>query len=270
MRLLRAACQRRGRPAWSSPTTPSWRRGPTGSCSSATAASSTRPRRRPGPSRCSTGPADERERSGAGRTGGRPTGGATAARAGPPGGRAVGVAAVPPRVAPAGAGRWPCSPWPWPRPVRRRRPPTTWPASAEDAEFGTANHRLELDGPDPPARLAAPSPTPRSWFGTIEVIGHRAVAGSRARSTRSSSAPRIRDGPTARRCWRCVEGRYPTGAGEVALTDAVADDLRRRRRRHARRSTAATGPSSASSRTPATWTTSSRSSPRGAPGRRSR
>ena len=53
MRLLREVC-RAARPAWSSPTTPSWRRGPTGSCSCATAASSTRPRRRRARSRCSS------------------------------------------------------------------------------------------------------------------------------------------------------------------------------------------------------------------------
>src|SRR5215510_10020501 len=45
---------------------------------------------------------------------------------------------------------------------------------------------------------------------------------SRGRSTPSSSAPRTRTAATAAPCCGCCRARYPTGAGEVAVTDEVA------------------------------------------------
>ena len=122
MRLLRAACAAgRGRRS-SSPTTPSWRRGPTGWCSSATAGSSTRPR------------APRRARVAAGR---RPRPSRERRRSRGPGRRAVralGVAAVPARVAPAAARPRACSRSRW---RRRSSGPST--AVQPGARRGTAS-----------------------------------------------------------------------------------------------------------------------------------
>jgi putative ABC transport system permease protein len=89
-----------------------------------------------------------------------------------------------------------------------------------DARFGTANHRLELDGTDP-RRLAAAVADVRSWFGTAEVISRRfvPVPGSVETVELRAQDPR---GPYGAAMLSLREGRYPAGAGEVAVTDAVA------------------------------------------------
>ena len=46
--------------------------------------------------------------------------------------------------------------------------------SADDAEFGSANHLLRFDGADP-GRLEASLAAARERFGTIDVIGHRSL-----------------------------------------------------------------------------------------------
>jgi putative ABC transport system permease protein len=97
-------------------------------------------------------------------------------------------------------------------------------ASSSDATFGRADQLMRFDGADPAtvdARLAAA----RKWFGTIDVIGHRYVpvpgmfdpVDVRAQDpTGAYGAPML----ALRR------GRYPSGTGEVAVTDAVARALR--------------------------------------------
>ncbi len=92
--------------------------------------------------------------------------------------------------------------------------------SADDAEFGSANHLLRFDGADP-TRLEAGLAAAREGFGTIEVIGHRSlrVPGSVDPVEFRSQDPRGRygDGRLALR-----RGSHPAGPGQVAVTDGVA------------------------------------------------
>ena len=89
-----------------------------------------------------------------------------------------------------------------------------------DARFGTANHRLDLDVSDP-RRLDTDIAAVTAWFGTVEVIGHRAVPvpGSVETVELRAQDPH---GVYSARMLRLREGRYPAAAGEVAITDAVA------------------------------------------------
>jgi putative ABC transport system permease protein len=89
-----------------------------------------------------------------------------------------------------------------------------------DARFGTANHRLDLDGADP-RRLDADVAQIIRWFGTAQVIGHRAVP---VPGSVESVELRAQDphGPYGAPMLRLRKGRYPAAAGEVAVTDAVA------------------------------------------------
>ena len=92
--------------------------------------------------------------------------------------------------------------------------------SADDAEFGSANHLLRLDGVDP-SRLEAGLAAIRERFGTIDVIGHRslAVPGSVDPVDFRSQDPR---GPYGGTRLALVRGSYPAGPGQVAVTDGVA------------------------------------------------
>jgi putative ABC transport system permease protein len=92
-------------------------------------------------------------------------------------------------------------------------------ASSKDGRFGAADHLLTYSGADPrtQARVAAAG----EWFGTIDVIGRRLVPvpGSvesvefRAQDPQGAySAPML----------ALRAGRYPTGADQAAVTDAVA------------------------------------------------
>jgi putative ABC transport system permease protein len=90
-----------------------------------------------------------------------------------------------------------------------------------DAGFGAADRRIRLDGSDP-AVMQADLETVRSWFGTVEVIGHRylPVPGSV-----ESVELRFQDpaGPLGAPMLARGGGRYPVADGEVAVTDAVAE-----------------------------------------------
>ncbi|HEU4396815.1 MAG TPA: ABC transporter permease [Actinomycetota bacterium] len=89
-----------------------------------------------------------------------------------------------------------------------------------DARFGTANHRLDLDGSDP-RRLDADIAAVTAWFGTVEVIGRRAVPVPGSVETvelRAQDPHGVYGAPML----RLRAGRYPAAAGEVAVTDAVA------------------------------------------------
>ena len=89
-----------------------------------------------------------------------------------------------------------------------------------DARFGTATHRLELDRADrhgPATQVAAI----KAWFGTVEVISRRAVP------VPGSVEPlelRAQDpyGPYGSPMLALRAGRWPSAAGEVAVTDAIA------------------------------------------------
>jgi putative ABC transport system permease protein len=92
--------------------------------------------------------------------------------------------------------------------------------SADDAEFGSANHLLRLDGADP-GRLESNLEAARERFGTIDVIGHRSVPvpGSADPVEFRSQDPRGAYGD-ARLALR--RGSYPSRPGQVAVTDGVA------------------------------------------------
>jgi len=93
-------------------------------------------------------------------------------------------------------------------------------APPREAWFGTADHLIMLEGSDPP-KLDADIAAARAWFGTIEVVAHRAAAipGSVDTVDFRAQDPHGRYGAAM---LRLLEGRHPTGAGEVAVTDEVA------------------------------------------------
>jgi putative ABC transport system permease protein len=97
-------------------------------------------------------------------------------------------------------------------------------ASSPDATFGSANQLIRLDGGDPTA-LASRLAAARGWFGTIDAIGHRyvGVPGLFEPVDVRAQDPAGRYGAPMLALRR---GRYPSGAGEVAVTDAVARTLR--------------------------------------------
>ena len=96
-------------------------------------------------------------------------------------------------------------------------------ASANDAEFGSANHLLELDGADPRA-LEAGLAALADRFGTTDVIGHRslAVPGGVDKVEFRSQDPR---GPYGGARLSLRRGSYPEGRNQVAVTDGVAQIL---------------------------------------------
>jgi putative ABC transport system permease protein len=84
-----------------------------------------------------------------------------------------------------------------------------------NAEFGTANHALELEETDVAAA--------RQWFGTIDVIGHRQVAvpGRFEPLDFRAQDPR---GPHSEPLLALRSGQYPSG-DEVAVTAGLAKEL---------------------------------------------
>jgi putative ABC transport system permease protein len=97
-------------------------------------------------------------------------------------------------------------------------------ASSPDATFGSADQLMRLDGGDPTV-LASRLAAARRWFGTIDAIGHRyvQVPGLFEPVDLRAQDPAGRYGAPMLALRR---GRYPSGAGEVAVTDAVARTLR--------------------------------------------
>jgi putative ABC transport system permease protein len=95
-----------------------------------------------------------------------------------------------------------------------------------DARFGTATHRLELERADrrgPTTQVAAI----RAWFGTVDVITRRAVPvpGSVEPLELRAQDPH---GPYGSPMLALRAGRWPTAAGKVAVTDAVATTFQTR------------------------------------------
>jgi putative ABC transport system permease protein len=97
-------------------------------------------------------------------------------------------------------------------------------SGADDAEFGSANNLLTLDGADPD-RLATTLAAASRRFGTTEAVGHRsfAVPGGVERVDVRAQAP---GGLFAGALLAVRRGHYPAGAGQVAVTDGVAKLLR--------------------------------------------
>jgi putative ABC transport system permease protein len=91
---------------------------------------------------------------------------------------------------------------------------------ADDPEFGTANWMLTFDGADP-RKLEAGLTIAEESFGTIDTIGHRSVAvpGSVEKVDYRAQDP---NGAYGGVLLALREGSYPTGSGEVAVTDGVA------------------------------------------------
>jgi putative ABC transport system permease protein len=90
-----------------------------------------------------------------------------------------------------------------------------------NASFGTANHLLKFEDSDPQA-LDSDVAAAEKWFGTIDVIGHRHVAVPGAFEPleyRAQDPQGFYGAPML----ALREGRYPMAAGEVAVTDAVAE-----------------------------------------------
>src|SRR5215475_2991256 len=95
---------------------------------------------------------------------------------------------------------------------------------ADNGDFGSANSILTFDASDP-QRLQAGLDAAKRSFGTIDVIGHRSVhvPGSVETVDYRSQVP---GGAFSADLLALRRGRYPRGAGEVAVTDGVADSLR--------------------------------------------
>lgn len=97
-------------------------------------------------------------------------------------------------------------------------------AASSDATFGRAEHLMKFDGSDP-ADLTARIAAARQWFGTIDEIGHRyaQVPGLfdpvdiRAQDTHGAYGASM---------LALRKGRYPSGSGEIAITNAVARTLK--------------------------------------------
>jgi len=93
-------------------------------------------------------------------------------------------------------------------------------APSRDAEFGTANERFELNVSNPDA-LEPYLAAAEEWFGGVDVIGHRSVP-----VQGSTEAVEIRSqdplGSYGKPMLALRDGRYPTRAAEVALTNRVA------------------------------------------------
>jgi putative ABC transport system permease protein len=99
-------------------------------------------------------------------------------------------------------------------------------ASLPGPQFGSANHLLQFDGTNPKA-LAADVAAARKAFGTIQVIGQRitAIPGSTQTVEFRAEDPH---GPYSGPMLALSRGRYPSGAGQVAVTGQIAQILRLR------------------------------------------
>jgi putative ABC transport system permease protein len=91
-----------------------------------------------------------------------------------------------------------------------------------DPTFGRANAVLNLSGSD--RSLSADIAAIRDRFGTVDVVTHRSVAVPGSVSTIDLRAEDPR-GPYIHVTLRLDAGRYPTGPGEVALANNVADTI---------------------------------------------
>jgi putative ABC transport system permease protein len=99
-------------------------------------------------------------------------------------------------------------------------------ASLPGPQFGSANHLLQFDGTNPKV-LAADIAAARKAFGTIQVIGRRFVPipGSAQTVEFRAQNPHGRySGPMI----ALTQGRYPSGAGQAAVTGQIAQTLQLR------------------------------------------
>jgi putative ABC transport system permease protein len=94
---------------------------------------------------------------------------------------------------------------------------------SENADLGTASHLITFEGPDADA-LEANVAAAREWFGTIDVIGHRPVPVP-GRFEPLNYRAQDPQGPYSEPMLALREGRYPTAADAVAVTDGVAEEF---------------------------------------------
>src|SRR5262245_46648713 len=95
---------------------------------------------------------------------------------------------------------------------------------ADDAEVGTANHVVQIDGSDP-QDLAAALAIVRKAYPTIDVVGHRSVRvpGSVDKVDFRAQDPH---GPYGSGLLSLRRGSFPTTPRQVAVTDGIARLLR--------------------------------------------
>ncbi len=95
--------------------------------------------------------------------------------------------------------------------------------AAGNAEFGSASHSISFDEPDPRA-IESVVDSAEQQFGTIDVIQRRFVTlpGLFDPVELREQSP---DGPYSAPMLALLAGRYPSAAGEVAVTDAAAETL---------------------------------------------
>src|SRR5262245_25909023 len=95
---------------------------------------------------------------------------------------------------------------------------------ADNAEYGSASYRLELDGASPRA-LEAELAAARRHFGTVDAIGHRPVAVPGSVETLDYRAQNPH-GAYGNGLLALRRGSWPTGPHQVAVTDGAAKLLR--------------------------------------------
>jgi putative ABC transport system permease protein len=96
-------------------------------------------------------------------------------------------------------------------------------APLPNPQFGSASYLLQFAGPDQKA-MTADITAARKAFGTIQVIGRQFVSIPGSAQTVEYRALNP-DGPYSGPMLALVQGRYPTGAGQVAVTSGIAQTL---------------------------------------------
>jgi putative ABC transport system permease protein len=94
---------------------------------------------------------------------------------------------------------------------------------AGNAEFGSARQLLDIDNDDPSV-VGADLAAAREWFGTVDVITRRSVPvpGAFEPFEYRGQDP---SGPYGGPLLSLVDGAFPAGADEVALTDGAAESF---------------------------------------------
>ena len=100
---------------------------------------------------------------------------------------------------------------------------TLSPLGTTPGLFGSANQAFTHSGADA-ALLEENIATIADWFGTVDVINHRLVS-TPGTGTLIEMRGQDPQGPFSAPMLHLLSGRFPEGAGEVAVTDVVAERL---------------------------------------------